>query len=170
MSFLTLAKERYSVRKFADKKVEQEKIALILKAGHYAPTACNNQPQKIYVIQSEEALARLKTVTRCHFDAPLAMLICYDKNLSWNRKYDGKDSGDIDASIVTTHMMLQAYELGIGSTWVMHYDPVKAREIFSLSENLESTAILVMGYPAEDAVPLNLHDTYKDQAEIVTVL
>ncbi len=170
MNFFDLAKERYSVRKFADKKVEQEKIERILKAGHAAPTACNNQPQKIYLLQSDAALAKLKTVTRCHFDAPLAMLVCYDKSLSWNRKYDGKDSGDIDAAIVTTHMMLQAYELGIGSTWVMHYDPVKAKEAFALPDNLESTAILVMGYPAEDAAPMNLHEICKPEQELVTVL
>ncbi len=170
MEFMKLAAKRYSVRKFTAQKVEQEKIELILKAGHLAPTACNNQPQKIYVLQSEAALAKLKTVTRCHFDAPLALLVCYDKNVSWKRRYDGKDSGDIDASIVTTHMMLAATALGIGSTWVMHYDPAAAKVAFDLPDNLESTAILVMGYPAEDAAPMNLHDICKPEDEIVTVL
>ncbi len=42
MDFLELAKGRYSVRGFLDKKVEAEKIAKILFAANVAPTACNN--------------------------------------------------------------------------------------------------------------------------------
>ena len=39
MSFLELAKDRYSMRKFSDKPVEQDKLDLILEAGRIAPTA-----------------------------------------------------------------------------------------------------------------------------------
>ena len=56
MDFLELAKGRYSVRSFSDKAVEAEKIDKILFAANVSPTACNNQPQKIYILQSEEAL------------------------------------------------------------------------------------------------------------------
>lgn len=62
MDFLELAKGRYSVRSFLDKKVEAEKIAKILFAANVAPTACNNQPQKIYILQSEEVLSKLSSV------------------------------------------------------------------------------------------------------------
>jgi hypothetical protein len=41
------------------------------------------------------------------------MEVCYDSELCWTRDFDGKESGDIDASIVATHMMLEAWELGI---------------------------------------------------------
>ena len=60
--FITLASSRFSVRRFSDKKVKQEKIDSILHAGQLAPTACNNQPQKIYVLQSEEALKTLQNL------------------------------------------------------------------------------------------------------------
>ena len=39
MKFIELAKERYSLRQFDVKKVEEEKLDLILKAGQVAPTA-----------------------------------------------------------------------------------------------------------------------------------
>ena len=55
MGFMELAKARFSVRKFADKPVEQEKLDLLLEAGNIAPTAKNQQPQRIYVIRSKEA-------------------------------------------------------------------------------------------------------------------
>ena len=62
MSFLELAKDRYSVRKFSDKPVEQEKIEQILEAAIVAPTACNNQPYKVWVIESEEALEKMRLI------------------------------------------------------------------------------------------------------------
>ena len=64
-------------------------------------------------------------------------------------------------------MMLQAYELGIGSCWVMHYRPEVLKEKFALPNNLESTALLVMGYPADDAKPAPAHEKSKPEAEIV---
>ena len=167
MDFLTLAKNRFSVRKFDSTPVEREKIDKIIMAGHIAPTACNIQPQRILVLESDSSLSALKECTRCHFDAPLAMLVCYDKDECWTRKYDGSLSGEIDASIVTTHMMLEASSLGIGSTWVMHFNPAKVVEAFNIPKNLVPTAILVMGYPAPDAVPLDLHDKKRPLDEIV---
>ena len=167
MDFLKLAADRYSVRKFTNTHLEQEVIDKILKAGHLAPTGCNYQPQRILVINNDEALAKLKDCTRCHFDAPCAMLICYNKDECWTRPYDGAQCGIVDASIVTTHMMLEATELGIGSTWVMHFDPVAMREEFSIPENIEPVALLVMGYPAPDAAPMDLHSTFRPLEEVV---
>ena len=168
--FLTLAKERYSVRKFADKPVAQQEIDSILRAGQLAPTGCNNQPQHVFVIQSEEALARMRKCTKCHFDAPLGMLVCYNTNQSWKRRYDGADSGWVDASIVTTHMMLEAHEIGVGSCWVMYFDPEAVKTEFELPDHLVPVALLVMGYPAEDAQVNPLHEQTKPLEELVTLL
>ncbi len=170
MEFLKLAEERYSVRKFKNESVAKDVIDKIIKAGHLAPPACNYQPQRIMVIQSEEALTKLKDCTRCHFDAPLAMLICYNKDECWKRKYDGENSGFVDASIVTTHMMMEATELGIGTTWVMHFNPEKMVEAFLIPESLVPVALLVMGYPADDAAPIDMHSTYKNIDDIVSYL
>lgn len=108
MDFLELARERYSVRKFAPQKVEKEKLDAVLEAGRLAPTAVNYQPQRILVLDSDAALGKLKDCTPYHFSAPLALVVCYDAAVSWKRSYDGKDMGEVDASIVTTHMMLEA--------------------------------------------------------------
>ena len=165
--FLKLAEKRYSVRKFKDIHLEQEKINKILRAAMLAPTGCNNQPQRILVINSDDSIQRLKKCTKCHFDAPTAMLICYNKNECWTRKYDGKTCGVADACIVTTHMMLEAEELGIGTTWVMHFDPEAMRCEFEIPDNIEPVALLVMGYPAEDAEPSNLHSEFRPIEELV---
>lgn len=168
MDFLKLAEERYSVRSFTDKAVTQEDLDKIIRAGYVAPTAHNIQPQRILVLNSEEALAKLKGCTKCHFNAPTALLVCYDKEASWKRRYDGADSGVIDASIVTTHMMLEAANIGVGTTWVMYFDPAAMREAFAIPEQLEPVALLVMGYPAEDAAPIELHSEFKPLEELVS--
>ena len=153
MDFITLAQERYSVRKFSEKAVEKEKLDLVLKAGQLAPTAANFQPQRILVLNGEDELKKLRECTQYYFNAPLALLVCYDKTVSWQRKNDSKNSGDIDASIVTTHMMMEAADIGLGSTWVMYFDPQKMKEIYEIPDNFEPVVLLVMGYPAEDAAP-----------------
>jgi len=168
MKFINLAQDRYSLRKFSEKAVEKEKLDLVLEAGRLAPTACNNQPQRILVIEGQEALAKLKKCTRYHFGAPMALLVCYDNAASWKRSFDGKDSGDIDASIVTTHLMLQAAELGLGTTWVGHFDPAAVKKEFLLPENIVAVALLPLGYPAEDAAPnAQLHPNRKPIEETV---
>ena len=170
MDFMELAKARFSVRRFSGREVPQEIIEKILTAGHIAPTGCNNQPQRIYVIKSKEGLAKLRECTRCHFDAPLVFAVCFDKRECWTRPYDGKLSGDIDASIVTTHMMLEAAALGIGSCWVMHYRPEALKEMLGLSDEIESTALLVMGYPADDAAPAPGHTELRPMEELVSYI
>ena len=153
MDFLELAAKRHSVRKFQRRPVPQAAIDKILLAGKAAPTAHNNQPQKIIVVRSQKGLETFRKCTECHYNAPLAFIICYDKEKCWIRPYDGKSSGDIDASIVATHMMMEAAELGIGSTWIMYFIPEAVKVEFALPGNMEPVAILVMGYPDESPSP-----------------
>ena len=69
MSFSTLCHERFSARKYIDKKVEEEKIAAILDAGRVAPTPINNQPQRIYLTIILESFQKIRGITPCTFGA-----------------------------------------------------------------------------------------------------
>lgn len=171
MTFLELAKERYSVRSFKNQPIEDEKLNIILEAGKYAPTACNNQPQKIYVVKSEEGRKKLSTVCPCTFDAPLILVIGYDKTRDWkNKRMPGYGSGETDAAIVCTHMMLEAWEQGIGSCWVGWFNADDIASVLELPENIQVTALLPMGYPADDAKPMEIHEIYREKEEVVAVL
>ncbi len=158
MSFIDLAKSRFSCRKFDAKPVEQEKIELILESVKAAPTAVNKQPQRILVINDKNIIEKLKECTKYTFDAPVCFVICVNSSLAYNRGYDGKNSADIDGSIVTTHMMLEAQDLGLGTTWVMAFNPEKAKEILDLPSELEPLALLPTGYPADDVTISPLHE------------
>ena len=167
MEFERLIRDRYSVRSFREERLPQTVIDQILSAGHLAPTGCNNQPQRILVLNTEASMEKLRACTRCHFGAPTAMLVCHNKDESWKRRYDGARSSPIDATIVATHMMLAAHNIGVGSCFVMHFDPFAMREAFGIPENVEPTALLVLGYPSEDAEPLDLHYKTRPQEDVV---
>lgn len=167
MDFEKLIADRYSVRRFENKHLTNEDIDKILNAGHLAPTGCNFQPQRILVLNTDEAIEKLKPCTKCHFDAPCAMLICYNSDETWKRPYDGALSAPVDASIVTTHMMLEAHNIGVGNCWVMHFDPFKIREAFNIPQNIEPVALLVMGYPHKDSAPIDKHSSFRPIDEIV---
>ncbi len=168
MNFYELAKSRYSVRNFEQTTIPQEEIDRLLQIAHVAPTGCNFQPQRILVMNDSAALTKLKECTHSHFDAPLAMLICYHKEEGWTRRYDGALSAPVDCAIVTTHIMLGAWEMGIGSCWVMSFDPQKMRENFRIPSSLEPVALLVMGYPAKDSVPNPRHEEFRPLEDVVS--
>ena len=168
MTFQELAHARYSVRSFQDRPIAEEHLNLILEAGRVAPTACNFQPQKIYVAKSAEAREKLASVCRCTFGAPVILVVCYDRERDWkNKLLPGYESGETDAAIVCTHMMLQAFELGIGSCWVGYFNPKTVAETLGLPENITVSALLPMGYPAEDAQPLPLHSQFRDFGDTI---
>ena len=171
MTFLELAKERYSVRKYKDQPVEQEKIDMILEASKVAPTACNKQPQKIYVVKSEEMKAKLASVCRFTFGAPVIMVVCYDKTREWqNNLMPGYTSGETDAAIACTHMMLEAWDLGLGSCWVAWFNADEVANVLGIPENEQVLALLPIGYAADDAKPASLHSTFREDAEMVQEL
>ncbi|MBR0349554.1 MAG: nitroreductase family protein [Clostridia bacterium] len=167
MDFEKLITERYSVRSFKQEHLSKEVTDKIIKAAHKAPTGCNYQPQRILVLNTDESIEKLKGCTKCHFNAPAAMLVCHNKDESWKRVYDGALSSSVDAAIVATYIMLAAQNEGVGTCWVMHFDPKAMCETFKIPENIEPTALIVMGYPSEDAKPMDLHYQFRDINETV---
>lgn len=160
MDFLKLAKKRYACRKYLSRQVEPEKLELILEAGRVAPTGANRQPQRLVVVQSKEGMERLARCTR-DFGAPTAVIVCADTSEAWTRKYDGKNISDIDASIVTDHMMLAAASLNLDTLWICMFKPEAVREEFALPANVEPVNILLIGYGYGPAADPNRHDTLR---------
>ncbi len=167
MSFLDLAKKRYSCRAYSDRKVEKEKLDMILEAGRVAPTAKNLQPQRLIVVQEKEGFEKLSKAANV-YNAPLAIIVCADKNAAWVRPFDQKQVTDIDASIVTDHMMLEATELGLSTVWICYFKPDVIRAEFELPDNLVPVNILAIGYGAgEPKSPERFDEARKPLCETV---
>ena len=169
--FIDFALSRYSVRKYSPKPVEDEKIRKILEAAKIAPTAKNNQPQKIYVVKSKAARDRLTKVTPCTFDAPVVFVIgYYNDRTTPGKLFEGYQFGDTDAAIVCSHMMLEAHDLGLGSCWVGWFVEKEVKDALNIPDNISVRSLLPVGYAAPDSVPSERHLEYRDQETYIEEL
>lgn len=166
MNFEDVIRERFSTRSFKDEKVSKEQLDKILEAGRIAPTAKNSQPIKIYVIESDEALNKINDCSPCIYGAKTVLLVCGNKETSFHK--GAHSSHEIDASIVATHMILEATNLGVDSVWVGMFDDDKVKETFNLE--YEPVCIIPLGYHTDDYKPSPMHSTRKDISEIVEYL
>ena len=168
MEFRDVVKNRYSCKKYSAKPVPSEALTAILEAGRAAPTAKNLQEQHIYVLKSDEALAKMDLLTPCRYGAPAVLMVAYDKENVFTYPGGKYTSGAEDATIVATHLILAAYNEGVDSCWINNYDPDKAAEIFNLPENEAVLCFIDLGYAAEGAGPLPNHFSRKELNETVT--
>ena len=165
--FLALARERYSCRKFTDAPVEDEKIAAILAAGMCAPTAVNKQPWHAWVLRDEAALAKLNETTPFGFGAKVVIVLGAKRDEGYTRKYDGYQFADVDAAIVGAHMMLEAQDLGLGTTWVGHFDEPAMHQAFAQMDGYKLLAMFPLGYPSPDYEPAALHLASRPADEMI---
>ncbi len=167
MGFLELAKKRFSVRSFKAAPVENEKLVKILTAGNIAPTAANRQPFKILVVQSKEGLKKVEKTAHI-YGAPLIFIVCANHSQAWVRPFDNYNLADTDASIVTTHMMLAAADLDLGSLWIGYFNPYILCQNFNIKSDLTPLNLLAVGYNEGEALSPERHcTTRKNLTEIV---
>lgn len=170
MDFLELSKMRYSVRSFEEKPIERWKIERVLEAGRNAPTAKNLQPYFIYDIKSAAAIETIRKITRCAFNAPEVLLVCGKPEEGWVNPFNGRSSLGMDTGIVATHMMLQAAELGLGTTCVCWFDTEKVKQAFNLPVGLEPYCLLPIGYASKGSEPSSNHLKRKSKDETAAEL
>ena len=169
MDFLDLVKKRCSVREYdAGRPVEDEKVERILEAARVAPSAANLQPVRLVVVDDEDGMRRLGQAANV-YGAPLAIIVCADREKAWRRPSDGKSTADIDASIATDHMMMEATDLGLGSVWICWFDPVLVAEAFGLPDSLEPVNVLAIGYGVGPGKPIDRHDVERLPLESLLV-
>lgn len=170
MEFTKVAQDRYSCKKYSDKQITKAQLEEIQEAGRVAPTAKNLQPQRIYVIQSPEGLAKVDKVTPCRYGAPTVLLVAFNKENVFTYPGGKRTSGVEDATIVATHMILAAYNAGVDSCWLNFFDPELAAKEFGLPEDEEVLMLMDLGFAAEGTGPLPNHGSRKPLSETVVYM
>lgn len=170
MEFSEVIKKRYSCKKYDGRKISDEQLNYILEAGRLSLTAKNSQEQRIYVIQSEDAMAKIDAATPCRYNAGTVVVVAFDKNGAYNYPRSTRDSGIEDATIVATHMILAAADIGVDSCWVNNFNPEELKIALGLPEHEEILMIMDLGFAAEGAGPLPNHSSRKDLAETVSYI
>ena len=173
MEFLELAKQRYSERNFSSTPIEEDKLYKILEAGRIAPTACNNQPQRFYVLKSKAALTKAAALTNV-YNAPVVILVCYDLDSVWKNSREtllpDYNSGEQDCAIVATQMMYAAEEQGVHTIWIRGFDARNVKEAFNLPDNMIPAMMLPLGYPSDKSEPSPKHFERNPMEKMVTEL
>lgn len=164
MDFLELARKRCTTRGFTDQKIERRDLNRILSAGRVAPTACNQQPQRIIVVEHKDHIEKVEKAYQT-FGSSCVLIVCQDKRNALVRPFDGKCSGDLDIGIICDHMMLAARELNIGSVMVGLFDPNIIRKEFEIPEYIEPTALIILGYPTDGFLSHDRHKTLRKPLE-----
>jgi len=151
MDFFKTIEKRYSVRSYKDKPVEKVKLDKILYAADIAPTAANAQPFKIFIAKTKGNGDTFRKVCDCDWclEAPLVLCVASIPEKAWKR-LDGKNYHEVDAAIVSDHIILAATALGLGTCWIANFDENKTREFFNIPRYMIPQIITPIGYANDD--------------------
>ena len=148
MEFEQILKLRQSTRKFSDERLCKETLEKILEAGRLAPTAKNVQPVKIFVAESEKAIAAIDKASPCRYGAPTVLIVGVDTVAAC--VLDGHSTAEIDGSIVATHLLLAATNYGVDSIWIERFDRATVRKELDIPENIFPVCLIPVGFRADD--------------------
>ena len=142
---------RTSIRKYLDKPVENEKLEMLLRAAMAAPSAKNQQPWEFYLVTDKQKIAELSTTSpyASFTKNAAAMIVPCFKTESAVPEY-----AQIDLSIATENILLEADSLGLGACWIgtapQEERMTAVEKVLSIPKTLRAFAIVSIGYPAEE--------------------
>jgi nitroreductase len=156
--FNELAEKRRSIRVYAKRPVEPEKIDAMIETALRSPSGRAARPWSFVVVTDKTLLEKL-SVARPQGaafvkDAPVAVVVCADPSTSglWVE----------DCSIAAVTLQYAAHALGLGSRWSQmrgnNYTEGTTStqyiaKLLGLPENLAVQCIIAIGYPGEKMVP-----------------
>ena len=151
---------RASVRSFDGRKVEPEKVELLLKAAMAAPSACNQQPWEFVAVTDPAVLTELAACSPyagCIGKAPLGVAVCMRTEGLRAPEY-----AQIDASAATENLLLEAVELGLGAVWLGIAPGPERMEavgrVLGLPRNIQPFCLIACGYPDKPAAAADRFD------------
>ncbi len=170
---------RRSIRWYDGKKIPTGAIAEVMNAARLAPSGCNAQPWRFYVVQDLKTVELLKQNEAFPqafvYKAPAIIVCCGDADAYIDR-YGGEnqiEDGTVpedpeerkamfsivmgkntmrtirDVSIASAFMVLRATELGLGTSYIGLINEAAIRKTLNLPRRLVIPFVITMGYPAQ---------------------
>ncbi|MBR3603918.1 MAG: nitroreductase family protein [Elusimicrobiaceae bacterium] len=164
MEFEKVILDRRSIRKYADKPVEREKINACLQAALLAPSACNSQPWHYIVIDDpkvkedfcKEVFTGVYGMSKWAEKAPVLVAVVSDRGNFTSRIgnfFRRTEFYLVDQGISGEHFVLRAHDLGLGTCWIGWLNSDKAEKFFKLPKGKKIEHLISVGYPAESPSP-----------------
>lgn len=146
--------QRFSVRSYEDKPVEEEKLRKVLEAARLAPSAGNRQEWRFVVVQDEATRQKLAEAANGQAfvgEAPVVIVGCAEGEQ--HVMSCGQLSYPIDVAIAMQNLALQATEEGLGTCWIGAFNEEEVRRILGLPADVRVVELMPLGYPATSAPP-----------------
>lgn len=169
--FISLIQKRRGIRKFLERRVEAEKIDVLIEAALRPPSSRGFNPWEFIVVTEKnllEKLSRAKPHGSAFLgNAPLGIVVCADP--------DKSDIWVEDASIASIFIWLTAESIGLGGCWIqirdrMHNDTKTAEEyiseILDIPAKVRVESIMAVGYPVEKIPPHTKEELQYEKAYI----
>jgi len=148
MDVFTAISQRNSVRAYKSTDVEEDKLKKVLEAARLSPSASNRQEWKFIVVKNKETKKKLaKAAFGQSFvgEAPVVIVACGTETKSVMGC--GQPTHTVDVSIACAYMILQAYELGLGTCWIGAFKEDEVKKILNIPEHVRAVAMTPLGYP-----------------------
>jgi len=148
MDVFTAISQRCSVRAYKPTDVEEDKLKKVLEAGRLSPSASNRQDWKFIVVKdkgSRKKLAKAAFGQSFIGEAPVVIVACGTEPKTMLAC--GQPAHTVDVSIAFAYMILQAYELGLGTCWIGAFSEDEAKKILSIPEPIRVVGMTPLGYP-----------------------
>jgi len=148
-------KKRRACRNFIPKPIPAEVLEKIVYAGHRAPTGGNIPYRFLVVVKDPEQLKILKTVAPGYFgDSTAAIVVCTDLRVQGGiSNVDADQCSLYDAGAAAENIVLAAYALGLGASFIKSYPETALRTILKLPEGCRTELIVSLGYPDPNEPP-----------------
>jgi len=150
MDVFTAISQRSSVRAYKATDVEEDKLKKILEAARLSPSASNRQDWKFIVVRNKETKKKLaKAAFGQSFiaEAPVIIVACGTEPKAIMGC--GQPAYTVNVSIACAFMILQAYELGLGTCWMGAFKEDETKKILNVPEHVRVVAMTPLGYPNE---------------------
>ncbi len=156
MDIIKEIKDRASVRKFKNKKIDRSIIDRILEAGRVAPSAKNRQPWRFIVIDDDNLKSRVEKAAygQEYVGNAGAVIAACSTNIEYEMP-NGQNSYPIDISFAVSFMMLQAEHEGLGSCVVTTYDEREMKSILTVPYSMRVVMLLLVGEKDEKFIERN---------------
>jgi len=148
-------KRRRTCRSFVAREIPDEVLNKVVYAGHRAPTAGNIPYRFLVVVMDPVQLRMLKAVAPGYFGESRAVIvICTDLRVGNGiTKIDADQTALYDAGAAAENIVLAAYALGLGASFIKSYSESAVREILDLPSGCRTELMVSLGYPAPDEPP-----------------
>jgi nitroreductase len=163
LNFMELVNLRQSVRQYADRPVEREKIQRCLEAARLAPSACNSQPWKFIVVDDPELTKAValktfgKVVSFNHFtlQVPVFILIISEPpnvTAKFGAIVKNRPLHLIDIGIAAIQFCLQAVQEGLGTCMLGWFDEKPIKQLLHIPPTKRLDLIITLGYPESNEI------------------